>query len=312
MADDTDDLGFRETDENLNDYDATTRRLVFHHAAEMLPFLLRHRASDFRLGPWVDTRRVTGPGDPPRTNDLAAEFTFESEGGRPRLVLVEIDFRPRRGLAGRLLVCAGHAIGEKNPTGTTGDEFAVVPVAVALTGRPNADRDTRTAEGFGYTVRPSAWPLEHLHARDFLTAVALGNNPWPALAWVPLMRDATQPATLDEFRRLVDARPAEERALIRRAAIIYAGVRRTRPVWREVFRGMPMGIRDLYCDELRAEGETSARRASIARVLARRLGNVPAAVPARLESISSAERLDELIDAAATVSSIDEFVAVLG
>ena len=61
----------------------------------------------------------------------------------------------------------------------------------------------------------------------------------------------------------------------------------------------------------KAEGEAKglvAMRNSIMRVLERRLGSLPALVRQKLDGIGSLERLEEILDQALTVSSVDELV----
>ena len=57
-----------------------------------------------------------------------------------------------------------------------------------------------------------------------------------------------------------------------------------------------------------ARGEARGLVASIMRVLNRRLGSAPAFVRQKLDAIDSLERLEEVLDQALTVSSVDELV----
>ena len=56
-----------------------------------------------------------------------------------------------------------------------------------------------------------------------------------------------------------------------------------------------------------AKGEAAMRR-SIQRVLQRRLQSVPAFVRERLDAIHNVERLEEILDQALTVNSVNELV----
>jgi flagellar biosynthesis/type III secretory pathway protein FliH len=57
-----------------------------------------------------------------------------------------------------------------------------------------------------------------------------------------------------------------------------------------------------------AKGEATGVRASIMRVLRRRLDNIPAAIQAKLDTIDRPERLVEILDQAIVANSIDELV----
>ena len=55
-----------------------------------------------------------------------------------------------------------------------------------------------------------------------------------------------------------------------------------------------------------ARGGLEAMRNSILRVLDRRLGSVPSDLRQKLDGIGSVERLEEILDQALTVSSVEE------
>jgi hypothetical protein len=61
----------------------------------------------------------------------------------------------------------------------------------------------------------------------------------------------------------------------------------------------------------RAEGELAMARALLLRLLARRFGEVPAEVAARLEESDDAAWLEALADAVLDVPDIDAFLALL-
>ncbi len=64
--------------------------------------------------------------------------------------------------------------------------------------------------------------------------------------------------------------------------------------------------------EGRAEGRAEGERRAVLRVLARRFGPVPERIGERLAEITELPRLEELLDAAVTIESLEAFAALLG
>lgn len=305
-----------------NDYDEAARLLVRRHPF-VLPWLLDEPADEVAFGGWLDTRRLTFPSPEGRTNDLVAKYTLAGEGGLPRLAIVEVEYRPTPRLAGRLLVYLGYALNDLNPTDLTGDEYAVTSVVVALSGRANANRDTRTKRGRGVLIESVQHSLAHLNASDVLTGVADGTIPWPFLSWVPLTNGAADPSIRERFLERFEALPPEaDRGLIKLQTLAYAELPKTADIWRDwlkevnVIRSQIMeevreGFRQEWRRIGREEGGVHTARAMLVSLIEARFGPASPEVVARLDAIADADRLQALVPAIVAADSPDAVLAAL-
>jgi hypothetical protein len=294
--------------EEPSDYDGAVRFLLRYAPRVLLPWLLGEPFLRFHFAGWLDTRRLSLPGAH-RTNDLVARYALTPEHGLPRCALVEVEYRPRRALAGRLLAYLGFALNDLKPTDQAEDEYLPTAVVIALTGRARTQRDSRDAQGHGLLFVPREINLSDLDAAEMLAGVRSGQVPWPVLAWYPLFKGAESETLCQEYRELVAGWPDEEqRGVLKRQAIVYARVHGRVAYFHELLKGINV-IRDPYVEEMRDEGRVENSKRFILQLLKNRFGTVADPIALRLEQIEELARLERLFTVALSVKSLEELVS---
>jgi hypothetical protein len=301
------------TDED-SDYDSASRFLVRTTQAVLTPYLLGEPADQVQHARWADTRRLSRPPGLRRTNDLVLTYTLAREHGKPRAALFEVELKPQHQLAGRLLTYTGLILNDLRPATTAGDEFAVLPVVIALTGRSLATRDLRNEAGQGVLLRPLEWNLATLDAGQILADVPAQRAPWPLLAWVPLMQGGTDERLGPLFLQSVLALASSAQSIVKDTVVVFADAVERAEFFRELLKEVHV-IRSPYAEELRnegrAEGRTEGRLSSLLLMVKTKFGASPRNLKAQLLKITQERDWDELFVAAVTAVSIAEFSAVV-
>jgi predicted transposase YdaD len=136
------------------------------------------------------------------------------------------------------------------------------------------------------------------------------------LALTPLARGGTDPGALDRAVQAIRAAglPPEERADALTAMTVLGGVHGTRELLYSLVRRAEMKDSVIYQDILeegRVEGRAEGRAEDILRVLARRLGEVPASLQARVRACTDLDTLDRWLDLAVDAATVAEFERAL-
>jgi hypothetical protein len=133
------------------------------------------------------------------------------------------------------------------------------------------------------------------------------------LFWVPLMAGGGEEALIGRWKEVVEATVQEERMRgdLAGIALLFAELAGGRPAWKRALEGWKM-TESQVVNEWINQGELKNARQSVLRVLKKKFpGQVTEEVSQLILQQDSMDLLNDWLDAAATASSIAEFLAVL-
>ncbi len=118
-----------------NPFDKASRYMTKLEPPAILAFLLALDNADFDFVRWLDTRRLTFPGQPDRTCDTVAHIENLGENRLPWAVVIEFMIDPEALMFGRMLGYMALLWMEEKPTNKRGDRFELGAVVVNLRGK---------------------------------------------------------------------------------------------------------------------------------------------------------------------------------
>lgn len=249
---------------------------------------------------------------PRRLPDGLLEVRFPAEAD-PRLVLVEIETYPDRGVEPQVL----------DDLMLLAVERRVVPEVVSLVLRPKGQatvegRIERTSPS-GRTRLGGSWPVVRLWE---LTADALlADGDVGLVPWVPLTRTDLGPdQLLGVCRDRIAAVPdLTDRAGLLAVTQILAGLAFPDRRFLDLFGGAEAMIESPVLDEVKeilrkryeAEGRVKSAQENVISCLDARFGSVPTDVRVKVAGVADAAKLESLVRLAATCPDIAAFAAGL-
>jgi len=190
-----------------NIYDQVSRYTAKLDPTGFLAWLLGKPSDELTFKRWLDTRRVTFPGEPDRTSDTVAFLTNPAEHGVPWIVAIEFQIKPDPLMFGRLGKYIFGLWEEVWPDEERGSRFEIGGAVVNLTGNGTASRRMRWPGTKLETVlQGPELNLEYESADELLAHIESGERPRTLLPWVPLMA-STDDAIVDRWVRLALAEP---------------------------------------------------------------------------------------------------------
>lgn len=159
----------------------------------------------------------------------------------------------------------------------------------------------------GSTSFGAKWQVEKLWEKP--AAELLAANDVGVVPWVPLTRfEGRAEDVLKECRERIErqARPEHQLNLLAVTQVL-AGLRYPASRLLEILGGRKVMIESPILKKLMAEASREGQQRAIVRVLRRRFGTVPDDLVGRLQAVDDQDQLDDLVDQAATCSSLEAF-----
>ncbi|MCI0460136.1 MAG: hypothetical protein L0Z62_24555 [Gemmataceae bacterium] len=267
---------------------------------------------------WDDTRRQPLPGGPDRTDDVVAVLQHTEAAEQRTWLIVEVETEPERfifhrlGIYGLLLsmeLVRGPGPVEEPPVGT---------VPINLTGQPRRESLRLVIPGTssGQTVTPLVVNLRQQDAATTLAGIAAGQTGLCLLPWLPLLAGGGEPALIAEWKRVALTEPdPQRRSLYRNLALVLAELARELVNWQQALEGWQMQESQVILGWMKRGEQKAAvetNRARLLDVLRTRLQDpVPEPVRLAIEGTNDPDILTGWFKTALTVSTLDEFLAVM-
>jgi hypothetical protein len=295
-----------------NPFDQGCRYLVKMEPVGMLLWLLRLRPEQVHFHGWLDTRRLSFPGEPDRICDTVAFLEDVARGGVPWAVPVEFQIEPDALMFGRLLGYLGSVWVELKPSAERGDRFQVGAVVVNLTGQGSTAREMDWPEaGLSTRLGVVERNLAQEEAGAVLAAVGAGEVSRVVLPFVPLMQGGGEAAIIQEWVRLASAEPdGRRRADYGGLALVFAEAAGCREAWKHALREWNMIQSQQVLEwqaEARVEGEVKGQGEALLTVLEAKFGSVPREVASAIRATTDLNRLKSWLIHAGKAASLDQF-----
>jgi hypothetical protein len=165
---------------------------------------------------------------------------------------------------------------------------------------------------FGLSGRMARVALREEDAAATLVRIAAGELSRCVLPWVALMRGGSESANIEEWKRLADLEP-DPRVRLEYAAdaLIFAELPGVWRAWKQALEGWNVKVSQQVL-EWQAEAEVKTRKVDLLRLLEKRCkAPVPGDLAAAIQATQDMSVLLRWFDAAAEVSTLDEFRAAM-
>jgi hypothetical protein len=257
-----------------NPYDKAARYAARQLNAEgFLRWVLGDILRSWRWVGWLDTRSVPFPGEPERQADTVAAFERPQGDAPPAAAVVEFQTRPLGEMPERLGEYALRIHREVPYQLNPQVRYSVVGVLLNLTGPPqgeNWDMKPPDFDDLGLHLKVRVLTLRDQDAGSTLTRIDQGEVARCILAWIPLMKGASQAAIVDEWRRLASQEPNDRlRSDYGGLALIFAELVSSRlEIWQKGLEGWNVErstVVEGWQAKARAEGEARGRAEGEAR-----------------------------------------------
>ncbi len=279
-----------------NDYDESSRHLARRGGARMLHWFLELDETHIGFESWLDPV-LLWPGMKERVCDVLARLTDLDKGGLPTACIGEFQTTPDPRMFGRLLVAGGLCWLDVKPVDLPGDRFELCAVVVNLTGKGDCSRHMNLGST-EWKLVPRELNLETIDAAVVLEEIAQGKAPREALAWISLMKNGDDPATIARWLEIAspetDLDHRGDYALVE----LFAGLVARRELWRKALEGFKMNespVAREWRAEARREGEIKGKVESLVLALEERFGGLPGEVAAQVRSSTDSTQLDQWI-----------------
>ncbi len=207
----------------MTDFDKAAR-----FAARLLdpPGFLRWILNDlswtaWRWTGWLDTQTVAFPGEPDLRPDTVPTFERTAADAPPLATIIEFMSQPRWIILERLGEYAFRLRRELPYQTDPRVPYDVIGIVVNLTGAMDSGNWSMAPPdcgGFGLWSRTKPRNLSTMDAPSVLASIASGNVALCILPWIALMRGGSEPATIEEWKRLAMTEKDEEKRRV------YAGL----------------------------------------------------------------------------------------
>ncbi len=265
---------------------------------------------------WDDTRRLTVPGDPDRTNDLVAVLRRTDDPTKIVYLVVEVESEPERHIFQRvgiyeLLLSMEVATGD-------GDDPGVGGLVVNLTGqqRPGSLELVIPGTTAGTRVEPVVINLRNEDASATLADIVVGKVGLCLLPWVPMMAGAGDPALIERWKETAAQEPdAHKRVAYRDLALVFAELSRELVNWQRGLEGWEMQESQVirgWINRGKLEGSVETRRADVLTVVRMRLQDpVPEAIRLAVEGTNDLAMLERWFEAAVQAQTLADLRAAM-
>lgn len=179
-----------------------------------------------------------------------------------------------------------------------------------LTGGPRPDTLEMVLPGteFGLRLAKVLRTLSREDAAATVGEVAAGRFARCVLPWVPRMQGAGRADIIQRWREAAEGEPdLRRRCDYGGPALVFAAAAKRLDVWKRGLEGW-----NVQTCEIVEEWKADAVRANVIRILEVRFkGRLPTDLEASLRAEPNLQRLNRLVEAAATAGSLDEFRSAL-
>ena len=295
-------------------YDQAARWAVEIEPHATIQRLLHDTGLALRFSDWVDSRTTPPPGEEDRTADRVAALIDDRWPDGPWLLLAEfqaqhdpekLDVTLQEAARLRVQVRHGH---------DRADKYRVLTAIIYLCGRcPITSLHMTAPSGHGSRHAPVVWEVEADDARRTLDDLESGKTTWGILFWIPLMHGAADAVIIARWRELALAlAPKPAHPALGRVALLFADLARRFLAWEKGLEGWNVKTESPYMNRLLDERELRRAQADLVRFLTFRFpGAVTDDVVEAVNMQPSLPLLNDWMDQALSVKSIDEFVAFL-
>ncbi len=299
-----------------NPFDKACRYLLKLEPVAMLAWLLNVAASVFQFIRWIDARRLPFPGTPDRICDTVAHIERLDDNHRPWALIAEFNIEPDPLMFGRMLAYLGLLWMEEKPSKERGDRFHLGAIQVNLTGMGDCSRSFDWPDaGLRTDLRVREINLSTLVAANVLQAIADQTAPRTVLPWIPLMQGGSDSGIIERWKELASAEPnAQRRADFGGLVLVFAEAANCWDVWKLALKEWNMieskqvkEWQDQARKEGRQEGRREGRLETLLEFLQDKFGNLPADLPAHLQSIDDGNVLRQLLLKAVHAGSLEDF-----
>lgn len=300
-----------------NPFDHGSRRLLRRAGVALLAWLLKVPLANLRFVRWIDTR-LTLPGQPERVCDTIAHVQRLDEGGFPYAIPVEFQVTPDALMFGRAMVYEGMIWLSEKPAEETGDRFGLRSVIINLTGVGKCGRrmpwhteaeapatETKQPEAETALV-PIEWNLETLDAGVVLDQIASGKAPRALLAWVSLMKNGNDPATMQRWLQVADQETDAARKADFALVVVFAQLTKGDRAWKKALEGFNV-TESVVLNEWMAEAAAKARIEDIVKILEDKFSPIPAELKGKIEAATAMDVLQRWVILVGRADSLEKF-----
>jgi hypothetical protein len=279
--------------------------------------LLRNVSEPLAFRELMDTRTTPLPGERDRTADTVAALDDQAHPEQPWLLVVEFQAQHDPDKLDVSLVTAARMRADYRHGVDRQGKYKVLVGLVYLQGQcPESLLDMTVSGGAGTRHQPLVWNVAEDDAAAVLAEMAAGTLTWGLLFWIPLMKNGGDPGIIAEWRRLAAGVSSSRfRADLGRIALIFAEMAGCFAAWERALEDWDMTesqVVNRWIEQAREERDLENARAYVLRALQRRFpGPLPAQVTDTLGMQPSLRLLQDWFDAAMTVNSVEEFIAIL-
>jgi hypothetical protein len=206
---------------------------------------------------------------------------------------------------GRMLIAGGMVWRTLKPSPHPGDRYELIAVVVNLTGKGDCARDM-TIGTAQWKLKPCEVNLETLDADKVLDEVASGSAPKEVLAWIPLMKNGSEDATITRWLQIVNAEPSLKKRGDYALARIFSGAVGLQDEWKKRLEGLTM-IDSPVVKELKDEAFLKGKAESVIDFLQGRFAPIPEDILSRVRTCNDAETLRRWLLKAGTVTTLEQF-----
>jgi hypothetical protein len=238
-----------------NPFDRMCRFLAKLMPEAFLLWLLSPGTPLLRFVEWLDTQNLPFPILPERRGDTVAWVVNDNAGGIPWSIVLEFQTSPETKMILRLVLYQTYLQYTLKPNAISGDRFTTGSILVHLTGRAPATLANDWPEArLSTQAQPCVVNLCDHSASATIAGVAAQTIPPVALAFVPLMQGGTEPAIVDEWKRVGLLAPEPLRPSLAAGAVVFAELTKCRSLWKAALKEWNM-LRSEQVDEWQAEAE---------------------------------------------------------
>jgi len=271
-----------------------------------------------RFREWLDTRTLPPPGRPERTADLVAALDDPAAPTMPWLLVLEFQAQEDPDKLDVTLEEVALLRSRARHGEDRSGKYRVMAALVYLRGHSPEDVvDMTLPDGSGTRHAPLIWNVAADSAAETLEAVAAGQRSWGTLFWVPLMAGSGDDTVIARWKELAVTLVADKRMRGNLAGIawVFAELAGTMLAWKRGLEDWEMTesqVVNNWIEKGRSEAKLEDARAFLVRALRRRFGEaLPSEVLETINAQPSTQMLEDWFDAALSVTSLQDFVAVL-
>ncbi len=293
-------------------YDQSARWVAEQEPEAITQRLLRDTGLPLRFRKYVNSRTTPPPGETERTADLVAELK-DVQGGGPWLLLHEFQSSHDPEKLDVTLQEAARLRVEVRHGPERASNYKVLTALIYLRGQClDIVLDMTAAGGVGTRHAPVIWNVESDLAAEALDALLAETTTWGILFWIPLMHGADDPDIITRWVELVATRaPERMRSQLTRIALIFAELAGNYLLWENGVRNMKLTESPLVNSWLEETDLTRLRKCVIQVLRSRFPGEVSATLEREIQLQKSSSLLEEWLDKAATIPSIEAFLTYL-